>query len=86
MLDKAGRRLKDLPAPGVRDDQELAPAERKRLGALKKEVRAIADVEDAGFDLPDDATVRLPDPLLLGELDPVVASELLADREAVTAP
>ncbi|MFD8086334.1 DUF4132 domain-containing protein [Kitasatospora sp. NPDC059722] len=129
VLDGDGKRLKDLPAPGVRDDQELAPAERKRFVALKKEVRAIAsdqirrleaamvagrtwtagefrelfvqhplvqhlvrrlvwlaestdgtttafrvtgehsfaDVEDSVFVLPEDATVRLPHPLLLGE-------------------
>ncbi|MFJ2579273.1 DUF4132 domain-containing protein [Kitasatospora aureofaciens] len=42
VLDADGKRRKDLPAPGVRDDQELAPAERKRFVALKKDVRAIA--------------------------------------------
>ncbi|GAA2789303.1 WGR and DUF4132 domain-containing protein [Kitasatospora paracochleata] len=42
VLDADGKRRKDLPAPGVRDDQELAPAERKRFAALKKDVRAVA--------------------------------------------
>lgn len=40
--DAEGRRLKDLPKPGVRDEKELATAERKRFLALKKDVRAIA--------------------------------------------
>ncbi|MDX2645706.1 DUF4132 domain-containing protein [Streptomyces sp. PA03-1a] len=42
VLDADGKRRKDLPAPGVKDDQELAPAERKRFAALKKDVRTIA--------------------------------------------
>ncbi|MFJ8128916.1 WGR and DUF4132 domain-containing protein [Streptomyces hydrogenans] len=40
--DAGGRRLKDLPKPGARDETELATAERKRYLALKKEVRALA--------------------------------------------
>ncbi|MGW6559740.1 WGR and DUF4132 domain-containing protein [Streptomyces hydrogenans] len=40
--DAEGRRLKDLPKPGARDETELATAERKRYLALKKEVRALA--------------------------------------------
>ncbi|MFD5068659.1 DUF4132 domain-containing protein [Streptomyces sp. NPDC058369] len=40
--DGDGTRLKDLPKPGAKDDAELAPAERKRFMALKKEVRSIA--------------------------------------------
>ncbi|MFD7630561.1 DUF4132 domain-containing protein [Streptomyces sp. NPDC059851] len=40
--DAAGERLTVLPEPGVKDDPELAPAERKRFAALKKEVRAVA--------------------------------------------
>ncbi|MGW9374741.1 DUF4132 domain-containing protein [Streptomyces xanthophaeus] len=40
--DATGRALKDLPKPGARDDAELAPAERKRFMALKKDVRTIA--------------------------------------------
>ncbi|MGF1425324.1 DUF4132 domain-containing protein [Kitasatospora sp. LaBMicrA B282] len=42
VLDGDGKRRKDLPAPGARDDQELAPAERKRFAGLKKDVRTIA--------------------------------------------
>ncbi|MGW4897458.1 DUF4132 domain-containing protein [Kitasatospora sp. NPDC004240] len=42
VLDADGRRRKDLPAPGARDDAELAPAERKRFAALKKDVRTVA--------------------------------------------
>lgn len=40
--DSDGRRRKDLPKPGARDDAELAPAERKRFSALKKDVRTVA--------------------------------------------
>ncbi|KJS51288.1 hypothetical protein VM98_37990, partial [Streptomyces rubellomurinus subsp. indigoferus] len=40
--DGDGARRKDLPAPGARDDAELAPAERKRFAALKKDVRTVA--------------------------------------------
>ncbi|MFC8390218.1 DUF4132 domain-containing protein [Streptomyces sp. NPDC057238] len=40
--DESGKLRKALPAPGVKDDPELAPAERKRFAALKKEVRTIA--------------------------------------------
>ncbi|RPE29210.1 DUF4132 domain-containing protein [Kitasatospora cineracea] len=42
VLDGDGKRRKDLPAPGAKDDQELAPAERKRFAALKKDVRTVA--------------------------------------------
>ncbi|MCO1575223.1 DUF4132 domain-containing protein [Crossiella sp. SN42] len=42
VLDAGGKRLKDLPKPGVRDDAELAPLAHKRFGALKKDVRTIA--------------------------------------------
>ncbi|MFJ5880341.1 DUF4132 domain-containing protein [Kitasatospora cineracea] len=42
VLDGDGKRRKDLPAPGARDDRELAPAERKRFAALKKDVRTVA--------------------------------------------
>ncbi|MFD3514591.1 DUF4132 domain-containing protein [Streptomyces sp. NPDC058657] len=42
VLDGGGKRLKDLPKPGARDDAELAPAERKRFMALKKDVRTTA--------------------------------------------
>ncbi|UXY18163.1 DUF4132 domain-containing protein [Streptomyces cynarae] len=40
--DADGKPRKALPAPGVKDDPELAPAERKRFAALKKDVRTIA--------------------------------------------
>ncbi|MDX3729613.1 DUF4132 domain-containing protein [Streptomyces caniscabiei] len=40
--DPDGKRRKDLPPPGARDDAELAPAERKRFMALKKDVRTVA--------------------------------------------
>ncbi|MEU6589682.1 DUF4132 domain-containing protein [Streptomyces sp. NPDC046881] len=40
--DADGKQRKALPAPGVKDDPELAPAERKRFSALKKDVRTIA--------------------------------------------
>ncbi|MGW4227712.1 DUF4132 domain-containing protein [Streptomyces sp. NPDC004980] len=42
VLDGDGKRRKDLPMPGAKDDAELAPAERKRFMALKKDVRTIA--------------------------------------------
>lgn len=42
VLDGDGKRRKDLPVPGAKDDAELAPAERKRFIALKKDVRTIA--------------------------------------------
>ncbi|MGW5637449.1 DUF4132 domain-containing protein, partial [Streptomyces sp. NPDC003832] len=40
--DADGRPRKALPAPAAKDDPELAPAERKRFAALKKDVRAVA--------------------------------------------
>ena len=40
--DGAGKRLKALPKPGVRDDAELAPAAYKHFAALKKDVRTVA--------------------------------------------
>ncbi|WP_393062680.1 DUF4132 domain-containing protein [Streptomyces sp. LN549] len=40
--DSDGKHRKDLPKPGARDDAELAPAERKRFMALKKDVRTVA--------------------------------------------
>ncbi|WP_405683105.1 DUF4132 domain-containing protein [Streptomyces sp. NBC_00057] len=40
--DGDGKRRKDLPVPGARDDAELAPAERKRFMTLKKDVRTVA--------------------------------------------
>ncbi|MGV9455644.1 DUF4132 domain-containing protein [Streptomyces sp. NPDC003635] len=40
--DADGRLRKALPAPAAKDDPELAPAERKRFAALKKDVRTVA--------------------------------------------
>ncbi|MFD6425769.1 DUF4132 domain-containing protein [Streptomyces sp. NPDC060198] len=42
VLDGAGKRRKDLPAPVARDDGDLATEGRKRFLALKKDVRAVA--------------------------------------------
>ncbi|NGY61003.1 DUF4132 domain-containing protein [Lentzea sp. NEAU-D13] len=42
VLDPDGKRRKDLPKPGTKDDQELAPLEHKRFTGLKKDVRTIA--------------------------------------------
>ncbi|MCS7480596.1 DUF4132 domain-containing protein [Umezawaea endophytica] len=42
VLDESGRRLKDLPKPGAKDDAEVAPAEHKRFAQVKKDVRTIA--------------------------------------------
>ncbi|WP_439656630.1 DUF4132 domain-containing protein [Lentzea sp. HUAS TT2] len=42
VLDPDGKRRKDLPKPGAKDDQEVAPLEHKRFMALKKDVRTIA--------------------------------------------
>ncbi|WP_148088768.1 DUF4132 domain-containing protein [Saccharothrix texasensis] len=42
VLDPDGKRRKDLPKPGAKDDQDLAPLEHKRFAALKKDVRTIA--------------------------------------------
>jgi hypothetical protein len=42
VVDADGTRLKDLPVPGARDDDDLAPAERRRYAALKKDVRTVA--------------------------------------------
>ncbi|MFG1992792.1 DUF4132 domain-containing protein [Actinoplanes sp. NPDC048988] len=42
VADAAGKRLKALPKPGVRDDAELAPQAYKQFSALKKDVRTVA--------------------------------------------
>ncbi|UBU11397.1 DUF4132 domain-containing protein [Nonomuraea gerenzanensis] len=42
VADAAGKRLKNLPKPGVHDDPELAPAAYQRFAGLKKDVRAVA--------------------------------------------
>ncbi|WP_030542014.1 DUF4132 domain-containing protein [Streptomyces albus] len=50
VLDEDGKRRKDLPKPGARDDAELAPAERKRFLALKKDVRTVASDQVRRFE------------------------------------
>ncbi|MFD4676282.1 WGR and DUF4132 domain-containing protein [Lentzea sp. NPDC058450] len=42
VLDPDGKRRKELPKPGVKDDEDKAPLEHKRFTALKKDVRTIA--------------------------------------------
>ncbi|MEV6636349.1 DUF4132 domain-containing protein [Actinoplanes sp. NPDC051470] len=42
VADAAGKHLKALPKPGVKDDAELAPAAYKAFAALKKDVRTVA--------------------------------------------
>ncbi|GAA3193606.1 DUF4132 domain-containing protein [Actinocorallia longicatena] len=42
VLDEDGRIRKALPAPGAKDDPELAAAARQRFSGLKKDVRTIA--------------------------------------------
>ncbi|WP_394620704.1 DUF4132 domain-containing protein [Lentzea sp. JNUCC 0626] len=42
VLDPDGKRRKDLPKPGVKDDEDQAPLEHKRFAALKKDVRTVA--------------------------------------------
>ncbi|WP_112261476.1 DUF4132 domain-containing protein [Lentzea terrae] len=42
VLDPDGKRRKDLPKPGAKDDQDRAPQEHKRYTALKKDVRTVA--------------------------------------------
>jgi hypothetical protein len=42
VTDTAGKHLKALPKPGVKDDPELAPAAAKQFAALKKDVRTVA--------------------------------------------
>ncbi|SDK81161.1 WGR domain-containing protein, predicted DNA-binding domain in MolR [Nonomuraea maritima] len=42
VADASGKRLKNLPKPGVNDDQELAPAAYRRFAGLKKDVRSVA--------------------------------------------
>jgi predicted DNA-binding WGR domain protein len=42
VADAAGKRLKALPKPGARDDDELAPAAYRTFSGLKKDVRTIA--------------------------------------------
>ncbi|GGU44998.1 WGR and DUF4132 domain-containing protein [Lentzea flava] len=42
VLDPDGKRRKDLPKPGAKDDQVKAPLEHKRFAGLKKDVRTVA--------------------------------------------
>lgn len=42
VVDGDGKRRKDLPKPGAKDDPDLAPAAKQRFAALKKDVRTIA--------------------------------------------
>ncbi len=42
VLDPDGKRRKDLPKPGAKDDQDRAPLEYKRYTGLKKDVRTVA--------------------------------------------
>ncbi|MFG2054642.1 DUF4132 domain-containing protein [Micromonospora sp. NPDC048930] len=42
VVDGSGARRKDLPKPGARDDQALAPAAYQRFVGLKKDVRTLA--------------------------------------------
>ncbi len=42
VADADGKRRKDLPKPGAKDDQELAQESHKRFAALKKDVRTVA--------------------------------------------
>ncbi|MEU0558439.1 DUF4132 domain-containing protein [Dactylosporangium sp. NPDC006015] len=42
VIDEAGARRKDLPAPAAGDDPRLAPAARQRFAAAKKAVRKVA--------------------------------------------
>jgi len=45
VLDEAGRRRKDLPSPGAKDDPDMAPAAKKAFAALKKDVRTVASTQ-----------------------------------------
>ena len=45
VLDEDGKQRKDLPAPGARDDADLAPAARKQYMDLKKSVRSVAALQ-----------------------------------------
>ncbi|MGW6936697.1 DUF4132 domain-containing protein [Lentzea sp. NPDC054927] len=42
VLDADGKRRKELPKPGAKDDQDRAPLEHKRYAGLKKDVRTVA--------------------------------------------
>ncbi|WP_433218444.1 DUF4132 domain-containing protein [Dactylosporangium sp. CS-047395] len=42
VADEDGKRRKDLPKPGAKDDPQLAPAASTRFAGLKKDVRTVA--------------------------------------------
>ncbi|MEU7869331.1 DUF4132 domain-containing protein [Dactylosporangium sp. NPDC049140] len=42
VAEEDGKRRKDLPKPGAKDDPQLAPAAAARFAALKKDVRTVA--------------------------------------------
>nr|BFE61807.1 hypothetical protein GCM10020063_063330 [Dactylosporangium thailandense] len=42
VADEDGKRRKDLPKPGAKDDPQLAPAAAARFAGLKKDVRTVA--------------------------------------------
>lgn len=42
LFDESGKRLKSLPKPGKSDDADLAKNEKKRFGALKKDLRSVS--------------------------------------------
>lgn len=43
VVDPDGKRRKDLPKPGAKDDPHMAPLEHKRYMVLKKDVRAVGN-------------------------------------------
>jgi hypothetical protein len=45
VLDEAGKRIKDLPKPGAKDDAALATAASERFKQLKKDVRTVAAIQ-----------------------------------------
>jgi hypothetical protein len=51
VADGAGKRLKSLPKPGVKDDAETAEAAYKRFSGLKKDVRTLAADQIARLEL-----------------------------------
>ncbi|NUR29256.1 MAG: DUF4132 domain-containing protein [Catenulispora sp.] len=50
VADESGKRLKALPKPGARDDDELAPAAYQRFSGLKKDARTLAADQIARFE------------------------------------
>ncbi|MEV6237398.1 DUF4132 domain-containing protein [Lentzea sp. NPDC051838] len=74
VIDPDGKRRKDLPKPGAKDDEDLAPREHKRFTTLKKDVRTIASdqikrleramVDQRTWAIDEFLTVLVPHPLL----------------------